>query len=819
MPRKPTKPAATVGDLAEYNRKRDFKRTNEPAPGELKTAGGMFVVQKHAATRLHYDFRLEHKGVLMSWAVPQGPSLDPSVKRLAVRTENHPLEYGGFEGVIPKGEYGAGAVIIWDDGKLKWLLDPDEGMAKGELKFVLAGERLKGEFHMVKIKPREGERGEPWLLFKSKDAYAGKEEPTQRALTSIKSGRTIEDLKAKGGRVWSKGGERAPTPMATSIAFIAPALCTPIEIPPRGDQWLHEIKYDGYRLQAAVSGQGVRLYTRTGLDWTGKFTQIAGALGKLGLQDVLLDGEAAVADAQGRTDFSSLQKALEGGDAKGVSYFVFDLLIDGGKDVRKLPLVERKARLEQLLKGARAPIRLSPHLIGDGPAVFEAFREKGLEGVISKKAKSAYTSGRTQTWFKAKCVNESEFVVVGYQPSARGRAFASLMLGEHVNGELVYRGAVGTGFNDKTLASLSARMAKLERKTPALPVPREAARGAKWVKPELVAQVRYAELTSEGAVRHGVFLGLRGDKKAADVNAETERPAPKLNVRLTHPSKILFPDADISKAEYAAYLQMAASRMGPHVFNRPISIVRAPDGVGGQTFFQKHAMAGGPAEIKTVAIVESEGDKEDYITLPNALAIEACAQISAVELHIWGARNDDQDRPDRLVFDLDPDEELDFAHVKRAAFDIKALLDNAGLTSFAMITGGKGIHIVLHLQRRHDWDEVKGFAAAFAEQIAALDPRRFVANMSKAKRKGRIFIDYLRNGRGATAIAPYSTRAKPTAPVATPVTWDELRTLASAAAFKLKDMPARLASPDPWSAYGDCAVRLSKAARAKLGLA
>ncbi|MBX3509861.1 MAG: DNA ligase D [Hyphomonadaceae bacterium] len=817
MARKPSKPAATVGDLAEYNRKRDFKRTNEPAGGKLKSAGGMFVVQKHAATRLHYDFRLEHKGVLMSWAVPQGPSLDPSIKRLAVRTENHPIEYGGFEGVIPKGEYGAGAVIIWDDGKVKWLLDPDEGMSKGELKFVLNGERLKGEFHMVKIKPREGERGEPWLLFKSKDAYAGKEDPT-RAVTSIKTGRTIEDLKAKGGRVWSKGGERAPTPAAPKVSFVPPALCTPAETPPKGDQWLHEIKYDGYRLQAAVSGEGVRLYTRTGLDWTGKFTQIANALGQLSLKDALIDGEAAVADAQGRTSFSALQKALESGDAKGVSYFAFDLLFENGEDLRKLPLKARKARLEKALKGARAPIRFSPHLQGDGPHVFEAFREKGLEGVISKKADSAYRSGRTPSWLKAKCVNESEFIIIGYQPSARGRAFASLMLGEHVNGALVYRGNVGTGFSDKTLASLLEKLKKLARKTPALPVPREAARGANWVKPELVAQIRYAELTSEGAVRHGVFLGLRGDKAPAEVNAETERPAPKLNVRLTNPNKILFPDADISKAEYAAYLQVAAERMGPHVFNRPVSIVRAPDGVGGQVFFQKHAMAGGPKEIRTVAIVEAEGGKEDYITLPNAYAIEACAQISAVELHIWGARNDNQDHPDRLVFDLDPDETLDFAFVKHAAFDIKAVLDNANLTSFAMITGGKGIHIVLHLKPRHDWDEVKGFAAAFAVQIAGLDPKRFVANMSKAKRKGRIFIDYLRNGRGATAIAPYSTRAKPTAPVAVPVSWDELRTIASASAFKLKDMPARLAAPDPWAAYSDCAVALTKTARAKLGL-
>lgn len=399
--------ADTVGDLAEYNRKRDFKKTSEPAGGTIKEAGGMFVVQKHAATRLHYDFRLEHDGVLMSWAVPQGPSLDPAVKRLAMRTENHPLEYGSFEGVIPKGEYGAGAVIIWDTGAVKWLLDPDEGMSKGELKFILAGERLKGEFHMVKIKPREGERGNPWLLFKSKDAFAGKEDPVARSVTSIISGRTIEDVRSGGARVWSKGSERAPkAAKAPKWALVEPALATRAEIAPKGEAWIHEIKYDGYRIQAAVSGDSVKLFTRTGLDWTGKFQPIADALAALNLKDVLLDGEAAVAQASGKTDFSALQSSLENGVAKGVSYFVFDLLADGAKDLRKTPLIERKARLEKLLSKAKAPIRLSPYFEGNGPAVLDAFREQGLEGVVSKKASSTYQSGRTNAWLKIKLVNE-----------------------------------------------------------------------------------------------------------------------------------------------------------------------------------------------------------------------------------------------------------------------------------------------------------------------------------------------------------------------------------------------------------------------------
>jgi bifunctional non-homologous end joining protein LigD len=804
--------------LSEYNRRRDFARTNEPMGGKLKSAGGMFVVQKHSARRLHYDFRLEHDGVLKSWAVPQGPSLDPSVKRLAVRTEDHPLEYGAFEGVIPKGEYGAGAVIIWDTGKVNWLKPPKQGLEEGKLEFTLDGERLKGEFHMVRMKPREGERSENWLLIKTRDAHAGADDPVSRGLTSVKSGRTVDDLTTQSGaRVWSKGKERTRPDKPPKWTFVEPALCTLVEETPYGGHWLHEIKYDGYRLQAAVSGERVRLFTRSGLDWTGKFTQIADALAALGLKHVLLDGEAAVADAKGRTDFSALQKALEGGDARGVTYFAFDLLFESAKDLRKLPLTERRARLETLLGNARPPIRVSPVVEGNGAAVSEAFKEIGFEGVVSKKADSPYRSGRSLSWLKAKFANEREFIIVGYQPSLK-RPFASLLLADRERGKLVYRGNVGTGFDDRTLHALSERMARLARKTPPLAVPREAARGAKWVSPDLVAQVKYAELTRDGAVRHGVFLGLRGDKPAKEVRAETERPMLKTRMRLTHPERVLFPDAGVTKAEYAAYLEAAAERMGPHVFGRPVSLVRAPDGVGGQTFFQKHAMAGAPKEIKTIPIVESDGSTEDYLTLPNTAALVACAQMSALEIHLWGARNDDLEKPDRLVFDLDPDEALGFAHVKRAAFDIKALLDTADLPSFAMLTGGKGIHIVLNLKRRHGWDEVKGFAGDLAKQVAALDPKRFVATMTKAKRKDRIFIDYLRNHRGSTAIAPYSTRARGTAPVAAPVSWDELRTISSASAFKLKDMDARLAKPDPWKDYAASAVTLSKAARARLGL-
>ncbi len=813
-------PKAATGDLAEYNRKRDFKKTNEPAGGKLKTAGGMFVVQKHAATRLHYDFRLEHDGVLLSWAVPQGPSYDPKVKRLAVRTENHPLEYGSFEGVIPKGEYGAGAVIIWDTGKVKWVADPDETLKKGELKFILDGERLKGEFHLVKIKPREGERGDPWLLFKSKDAFAGAEDPTSRHVTSIVSGRTIEEVRANAGsRVWTRKGEQKPrAAKPPKWEFVEPALATRADKAPRGDDWIHEIKYDGYRLLASVSGEAVRLYTRNGLDWTGRFQTVADALAKLALKDVMLDGEVAIANQHGRTDFASLQRSLDKGVAKGVSYFVFDVLFEGAKDLRKLPLIARKARLQKVLAKAKAPVRVSPYFEGDGPAVLEAFREQGLEGAVSKKAESPYRGGRTRNWLKIKLVQEQEFIIVGYQPSLKGRAFASLMLAERDGDELVYRGNVGTGFNDKTLVSLAAQLQQLARAKPALKVPRESARGAKWVEPKLVAQVKYGELTPDGLVRHGVFLGLRGDKAAKDVRTETAAPAMTTRVRLSNPGKVLYPEAGITKAEVAAYLDMASDRIGPHLYGRPLSIVRAPEGVAKQTFFQKHAMKGMPKEIGLVPIVESDGEKTDYLTVSDATGLVSCAQISALEFHLWGSRNDDLEHPDRMVFDLDPDETLDFQVVKRAAFDIKALLDSAELPSFAMLTGGKGIHIVLHLKRKHTWETVKGFSGEVAETIAALDPKRFVATMSKSKRKGRIFVDYFRNHRGSTAISPYSPRARDMATIATPVGWSELKTMPSAGAFTLKDMAARLAEPDPWADYAQSAVAITKTTRSKLGL-
>ncbi|MCC6927605.1 MAG: DNA ligase D [Gemmatimonadaceae bacterium] len=598
-----------------------------------------------------------------------------------------------------------------------------------------------------------------------------------------------------------------------------PALATRVERPPAGDDWYHEIKYDGYRLQASVSGEAVRLYTRAGLDWTHTFPGIARSLAALDLADVLLDGEVAVATPDGRTDFSALQQSLKAG-ANDVSYFIFDLLALGNDDLRAKPLAERRGALEAVLAHGAAPLHISPVFAGEGATVLAAFAERGLEGVVSKQRDAPYLSGRTASWQKAKLVNVQEFVIVGWLPSERHRPFASLLLADRVDGRLTYRGNVGSGFDEPTLVSLQRRLSALARATPPLDVPRDVARRARWVSPTLVAQVRFTEFTRDGFARHGVFLGLREDKPAREVRSEvpTKGSTNRSAVRLTHPERVLFPVAGITKGELAEYFARVAGRMGPHAFRRAVSIVRAPDGVGKVTFFQRHPTEGIPSEIAVVPVTARNGSTEDYLALPNARALEACAQLSVVELHLSGARIDAPERPDRLVFDLDPDEGLPFAHVRRAALDIKSLLDSANLPSFAMLTGGKGIHVVLNLRRRHGWDELKDFATAFATQVAALDPKRFVANLSKARREGRIFVDYLRNQRGATAIAPYSPRAQPEAPVATPVAWDELETLDTARAFTMRDLDERLRQDDPWAEFARRAVTLTAAVRSKLGL-
>lgn len=616
-----------------------------------------------------------------------------------------------------------------------------------------------------------------------------------------------------------KGGHsRSTRPLP---AFVAPQLATLVAEPPEGNDWLHEIKYDGYRAIAALGGGHCRIYTRSGQDWTGKFSSIADALSRLKTGSALLDGEIVALDAHGRSSFQLLQSSLKKGRIP-LTYYVFDILELDGRDLRQEPLKRRKDILRKVLKGAPDDIRFSEDVTGHGDRVFAHACRMGLEGIVSKQANKPYQSRRTQSWLKCKCTGEEEFVIGGYRKSDKsGRPFASLLIGEFVGDELHYRGRVGTGFDAATLDDLSARFAKLARRTsPFVDAPRAISRDAKWVEPRLVAQVVFTERTNDGILRHPAFLGLRGDKAAKDVQAQAVMTMAKsadpddiAGVRLTSPERVLFSGAGLTKLDLAQYYVAVSSRMLPYAGDRPISLVRCPDGDTGERFFQKHHKKGMPAALKPVPIVEDDGEKADYLMVDSAAGLVGVAQIAGLEIHPWGARVGNLEHPERLIFDLDPDTSLGFADVREAARDVRRLLQTAGLESFALVTGGKGIHVIAPLSGRQDWETVKGFARGVAEKLAETEPDRFVATMSKAKRRGRIFIDWLRNERGATAVAPYSPRAKPEASVATPVAWTELSRIEAANVFTIPAVLQRIKrKTDPWPDYQKTRQKISREA-------
>ena len=838
------KRAARAKDaLAAYTAKRRFEETPEPRGRVSRRAGHLYTIQKHAARRLHYDLRLELDGVLKSWAVTRGPSLDPSQKRLAVRTEDHPLDYATFEGRIPDGNYGAGTVLLWDRGRWEPVDDPHDGLKKGKLAFRLHGQRLKGRWALVRFKGQEKSKRENWLLIKERDDYADRAaDVTGDNATSVASGRAIKAIAADPEAVWdgghakkTRGRRRARAHKASPLpAFRKPALATLVDGLPSGRGWLYEMKFDGYRAIAAVSGGTARIYSRGGLDWTGRYGGLDGALAGLGLDGALLDGEIIAVDGKGRSDFSLLQQSLQDG-GRGLSYFVFDMLVERGKSLRGQPLRKRKARLKALLKDAprEGPVYYVDD-VGDGQTMLDTLCKAGWEGVIAKRADSTYRSGRGKSWLKIKCGREQEFVIVGWSPSDKDRAFASILLGLRKGKKLVYAGRAGSGFTQADLAALGRRFKALARKTPPLDgeVPKAIARDARWLKPELVAQIAFAELTRDGAVRHGRFLGLREDKDAKDVTAETpeevavtsgskskSETATIAGVRLTHPDKVLYPEQGITKRDLATYLDAAAERMLPYCANRLISLVRCPEGSGKSCFFQRHAGSGLPDALKRMDVPKKDGrGSEEYLYVSGKAGLVAAAQMGVLELHIWGSRIDDVERPDRIVFDLDPDPSVGFAAVKSAAEGMRAALDALGLASFPLLTGGKGVHVVVPIQRRHEWPAIKGFARALAERFAENEPERYVATASKAKRKGRIYIDYLRNDRSATAIAPYSPRARARAPVAWPVTWEALKKAEAANVVSIEDARRRLDEPDPWAGYAALRQGLTKAALEALGV-
>jgi bifunctional non-homologous end joining protein LigD len=908
--------------LETYRKKRDFSRTPEPkgsprVAAKKKKKGLRYVIQKHAATRLHYDFRLELDGVLKSWAVPKGPSLDPAEKRLAVHVEDHPLEYGGFEGVIPKGQYGGGTVVVWDRGTWVPEGDPARAYAEGKLKFQLQGEKLRGGWTLVRMHgSRAGDDGENWLLIKERDEEArpgsGDAIVVERP-ESVLSGKTIEEIANDPRRVWDSkpegggarrataadrrasaaahaqktarraarragpgldpqtlpGARRAPLPRK-----IEPQLATLVAAPPAGDEWIHEIKYDGYRVFAEVDGGRAKLLTRRGKDWTDQFSPIGAAAAALPVRSAVLDGEVVVLEADGRTSFQALQNALSEGRTDDLVYFAFDLLYLDGYDLRPVPLGARKQALETVLAAAPGggPLRWSDHVQGDGKSFFRQACSFALEGVVSKRANLSYHPGRGRDWLKVKCLQRQEMVVGGFtDPEGSRTGLGALLVGAYEGGELRYAGKVGTGFTTETLEQLRRRLDRLERREPPFSNPPRGAeaRGVHWVEPKLVAEVAFAEWTRDGHLRHPTFKGLREDKDprevvrevpeapeaagaaadpeparesskgrghgakaskakssaakssgAAKAKSSAARSAVEVaGVRLSNPDKVLYPDRRLTKRDLALYYERIADWILPHLRDRPLTIVRCPEGQQGQCFYQKHVTDQFPKSIVRVEIEEG-GKTVNYGAVNSLAGLVALVQMGVLELHIWGAHRDRVERPDYAVFDLDPDEGLAWSRVVEGARLMRDLLAELGLRSFLKTTGGKGLHVVLPLARRHGWDEVKSFTKAVAEMVAAADPARYTSHMPKAQRKGRIYIDYLRNQRGATSIAAYSTRSRPGAPVSAPLAWDELDSEAGANTFTVENLPQRLdrLAADPWAGFAAVRQWITADMRRAVGL-
>jgi bifunctional non-homologous end joining protein LigD len=794
-------------DIETYNKKRDFAKTAEPAGKAAKLGGNRFIVQKHDASRLHWDFRLELDGVLKSWAVPKGPSLDPDDKRLAVRTEDHPLDYGEFEGVIPKGEYGGGTVMLWDKGR--WDpepgKDPSKTIEEGHLHFTLEGERMKGEWVMFRLKPRPGERQEPWMLKKVDDEFAKPEEGdalVEHCVTSVTTDRSMAEI-AAGTDVWHSGGKRRGRAKRKAQvgppAFQPPQLATLVDAVPTGNDWLHEYKYDGYRLVVATAGGAATAWTRNGHDWSDRFRAIVRAAACLPA-GCLIDGEAVALDKTGKPSFQLLQATLKGGDAD-LAFYAFDLLVDRSEDITGLPNIERKERLAALLKAASPPILYGDHVVGKGEKLFDAICKDGGEGIISKKAQAPYRGERARNWLKIKCIQRQEFVIVGWQDSDKRKGFRSLHLAARDGRKLSYAGKVGTGFDTKMIHDLSDRMRPMDVDEPPVEVPRSARRGSHWIEPKLVGEVAYTEFTAGGTLRHPSFIALREDKPAREVVLEKPQKLSKaikakkadpaspdrFGIKISSEDRVIFPGDDLTKGDLADYYAAVEALMLVDMAKRPISLIRCPQGRAKQCFFQKHDNGAMGPHVKHVAVEESDGEVQDYLYVQDARGILACVQMGTIEFHGWGSKAKKLEYPDRLVFDLDPDEGLDFAKVKAASERLRDLLADLGLVTFPLLTGGKGIHVVAPLDAKSDWPKVKSFAERFSRAIAEAEPEVFTANIRKNQRKGRIFLDWLRNQRGATAVMPYSARAKEGAPVAAPVAWEELDKYKSGAAFSIRD--------------------------------
>ena len=901
---KGAKPDATQGQsagdeidrqLSRYRSMRNFAVTAEPSGGASpETLKGLpFVIQKHSASRLHYDFRLGWNGVLKSWAVAKGPSYNVHDKRLAVQVEDHPMEYGGFEGIIPRGQYGGGTVMVWDQGTWEPHTDVDEGLRNGSLKFALSGTKMHGNWTLVRMGGKAAHEGKPnWLLIKEHDIYERADNDpciTEETPLSAVTGRSLEEIAEASTHVWnpketagsgqawyrqrardgdapargrvpqkpeadqdkfstaqSQTGIKMPARLATEgmPGFIKPQLADEAEAPPAGPEWLHELKLDGYRVQAHKRGGGVTLYTRTGLDWTHRMKPVAAALAKLKVADAVIDGEVTVLDAEGLSSFARLQASFEKNERHPLTFFGFDLLHLNGRNTRTLPLRQRKDLLRQVLGDDADDVRLSEDLVGDGGEIFAAACKLHAEGIISKRANAAYHPGRGAHWLKSKCLYEQEFVVGGWVDLSNGtRGVGSLLLGYcDDQGSLVYAGRAGTGFTQKTHRMLRERLDTLVSKTPPFrSISAEGRRGAHWVRPELVVQVRFATWTGEQQVRQAAYLGVREDKPAGEVRREQGPPSAKYKpkdatgkaaeapskalpkspkvprqvampaLRITHPDKVVDAASKLTKQQLAEYLWAVSSHMLPHIADRPLSLVRCPDGSGKPCFYQKHVNQLLPKGVGSVPVSDKKGgEPEPYITLNNAEALAGLAQMAVLEIHPWGSRNEHLEQPDRIVIDLDPDESLPWETLAEAAVEVRELLKAMRLESFLKTTGGKGLHVTFPATPEHDFSVIKAWAHGLVQAMEQARPELYLTRMTKAARKGRIYLDYLRNERGATAVAPYSMRAREGAPVSVPLEWQDLDKMKERPRFTISNFEEwrhRLAA-DPWQQLPSTKQRL-----------
>ncbi|MBH3408623.1 DNA ligase D [Pseudomonas glycinae] len=843
-------------NLDDYNRMRDFSATSEPSADHRrgkKSAGDhalQFCIQKHDASHLHYDFRLELDGALKSWAVPKGPSLDPKVKRLAVHVEDHPLDYATFEGNIPEGHYGAGDVIVWDRGVWIPLEDPEKAYAKGKLKFELRGEKLAGVWNLVRTH-MPGKK-EQWFLIKHQDSAARPQSDYDVLVAepdSVLSERTIVDkprLSAKQVKPLKSSAKAPRKPASGKLtgahkakipAQLKPQLATLVESAPEGD-WQYEIKFDGYRIMARIDQEEVQLFTRNGHDWTHKLPKQAQALAALGLESAWLDGEMVVADADGVPDFQALQNAFDSGRSENVVYYLFDLPYLNGVDLREVPVEERRAALATVLKSHESPLLRFSEAFDETPqALLNSACQMRMEGLIGKRLGSPYVSRRSSDWIKLKCKHRQEFVIVGYtDPKGARSAFGALLLGLHErdSGELRYAGKVGTGFNESTLKSILAQLKPLRVKKPAVANPPSGfeAKGVHWLKPSLLAEVAFAEMTRDGSVRHAVFHGLRDDKPAKDITEERARPmkpskteatAPSQSgladgkVRITHPDRVIDASSGTTKMQLAEYYASVAEWILPQLKDRPVALVRAPDGIAGELFFQKNAEH---LAIPGIRTLDKELTGQPVMLINNAEALIGAVQMSTVEMHTWNATTTDLGKPDRFVLDLDPDPALPWKSMVEATALTLTVLDELGLKAFLKTSGGKGIHLMVPLTRKHGWDEVKDFSHAIVTHMAKLLPERFSAVSGPKNRVGRIFIDYLRNGLGATTICAYAARTREGLPVSVPLFREEVGEIKGADQWNVRNVHERLAEvgDEPWADIKKTRQSITAEMRKRVGM-